>query len=56
MVLGVGDWIETNDGTVGMVINVDKMGRASGSIEVHVLGEPEPVEVEVTEVKGPFPG
>ncbi|QJD54016.1 hypothetical protein SEA_GALACTICA_69 [Streptomyces phage Galactica] len=56
MVLGVDDWVETNDGTVGVVVDVDNAGRASGSVKLKVLGMPEPVEVEVTDIKGPFPG
>lgn len=56
MVLSVDDWVETKDGLVGMVINVDNVGRASGEVVLKVLGEPEPVTVPTDCIKGRFPG
>ena len=54
MVLSVDDWIETVDGDIGLVVNVDNVGRASGEVAVYLPDETEVVDVPVERVRSKF--
>lgn len=54
MVLNVDAWVETEDGTIGLVVDVSGLRRAGGTVKLYVPGEAEPREVEVDQIKAEF--
>lgn len=55
MVLNVDTWVETRDGTIGLVIDVSEVKRAGGRVTLHILGEDKPRIVDVDQITGQFP-
>lgn len=54
MVLSVDDWIETDDGNIGLVVDVSEAGRASGAVAVYFPTEVECFAVPVECVRSKF--
>lgn len=54
MVLNVDTWIEAEDGTIGLVVDVSGLRRAGGTVEVYVPGEESTREIEADQIKGQF--
>ena len=50
MVFGVGDWIETKDGDIGLVVNVDNVRHTGGEVAVYFPAEVECLDVPVEDV------
>jgi hypothetical protein len=54
-VLSVDDWIEIDDGDIGLVVDVSKVRRAGGEVAIYVPGHECPRKIEVSRVRGTFP-
>lgn len=54
MVLNVDDWIETNNGDIGLIVDVSAAGRASGAVAVYRPDEVDIVDVPVECVQSKF--
>lgn len=55
MVINVDDWIETESGDIGLVVDTSRMGRATGEVAVYFPTEVECHDVPVNCVHGTFP-
>lgn len=54
MVLNVDTWVETEDGTIGLVVDVSGLRRTGGTVKLYVPGEESPREVEADQIKDQF--
>jgi len=54
MVLNVDAWVETEDGTIGLVIDTSRVRRTGGEVALYVPGEEEPRVVDVDQIKAEF--
>lgn len=55
MVLSVDDWVETNDGEIGLVVSTEDLKRTGGQVTLYTPEDHSPHVVKMDDIKGAFP-
>jgi len=55
VVLDVDDWVETNEGNIGLVTDVSRVRRAGGEVVLYSPEDHQPHVVDVDAIRGKFP-